>query len=226
MKLSSAIGLVEMPFSLVPGTIYVLILYFLAGFPASKFGFFYFNFFIFMWSAISLGQTVATFSPNPMVAYMLNPVLNSLQSALAGFVIPEPSIPVYFKWLYWIDPYRYLLEAISTNTIENFSYYCTPSEYRYFTKPASWPSCEVNSNNQSTPYVSAPVGLCSAVTVNGHTYDKCCRYCPITRGSQVLSEFGLQYWRRWDDLGALVGFWWIFRFATLFGLQFVRWVQR
>jgi ATP-binding cassette subfamily G (WHITE) protein 2 (SNQ2) len=221
-----AIGLVEMPFSLVPGTIYVLILYFLAGFPASKFGFFYFNFFIFMWSAISLGQTVATFSPNPMVAYMLNPVLNSLQSALAGFVIPEPSIPVYFKWLYWIDPYRYLLEAISTNTIENFSYYCTPSEYRYFTKPASWPSCEVNSNNQSTPYVSAPVGLCSAVTVNGHTYDKCCRYCPITRGSQVLSEFGLQYWRRWDDLGALVGFWWIFRFATLFGLQFVRWVQR
>jgi len=70
MKLSSAIGLVEMPFSLVPGTIYVLILYFLAGFPASKFGFFYFNFFIFMWSAISLGQTVATFSPNPMVAYV------------------------------------------------------------------------------------------------------------------------------------------------------------
>lgn len=59
-----------MPFSLVPGTIYVLILYFLSGFPASKFGFFYFNFFIFMWSAISLGQTVATFSPNPMVAYV------------------------------------------------------------------------------------------------------------------------------------------------------------
>ncbi|GJQ11298.1 hypothetical protein GpartN1_g3089.t1 [Galdieria partita] len=221
-----AIGLVEMPFSLVPGTVYVLILYFLAGFPASKFGFFYFNFFIFMWSAISLGQTVATFSPNPMVAYMLNPVLNSLQSALAGFVIPEPSIPVYFKWLYWIDPYRYLLEAISTNTIHNFSYYCTSSEYRYFSKPPSWPSCEVNSNNQSTPYVNAPVGLCSAVNVNNHIYDSCCRYCPITSGSQVLSEFGLQYWRRWDDLGALVGFWWVFRLATLFGLQFIRWVQR
>ena len=61
--------------------------------------------------AMAIASSVATAE----VANTLVGVGSTIFSLFAGFIIPKDSIPVWWKWLHYIDFYKYPLEALSIN---------------------------------------------------------------------------------------------------------------
>jgi ATP-binding cassette subfamily G (WHITE) protein 2 (SNQ2) len=47
----------------------------------------------------------------------------------AGFVIPPPSIPNWWIWVYYLNPFHYSLEACMINELVGTTYHCAPSEF-------------------------------------------------------------------------------------------------
>lgn len=51
------------------------------------------------------------------VAILISSILNLYQMAYAGFFLSLSSIPPVLRWLQWLDPLRYSLEALAVNEV-------------------------------------------------------------------------------------------------------------
>eukprot|EP01087_Luapelamoeba_hula_P008964 TRINITY_DN2282_c0_g1_i1.p1 TRINITY_DN2282_c0_g1~~TRINITY_DN2282_c0_g1_i1.p1 ORF type:complete len:1497 (-),score=261.71 TRINITY_DN2282_c0_g1_i1:27-4118(-) len=133
----------ELPYSLVTSVLFVIPLYFIAGlqYEASKFFIFYGIFILFNLTSLSITQMVAVVSPNIVAANALISVVLSLCGLFAGFLITRTSIPPYWIWAYYINPFTYALEAVVVNEMTGLDLHCSRSE-----------QVPVNTGNGTKPY--------------------------------------------------------------------------
>jgi len=66
--------------------------------------------------------------PDPQLALIVIGSSNPIFSMFAGYMIARPSIPPYWIWVYWLNPFRYVLEAIVVTQMKDVPFYCLEDE--------------------------------------------------------------------------------------------------
>jgi len=120
----------ELPWILLNCTVFMILHYFLGGleYDAARFFKHYFILFLTFSFAFSFGFFLSVMVPNASLAQVLISSLNPLFSMFAGFTIVRGQIPDYWIWIHWMDPYRWMLEALIVDQFEGVPYHCGNGE--------------------------------------------------------------------------------------------------
>ncbi|KAK4533419.1 hypothetical protein CCYA_CCYA17G4301 [Cyanidiococcus yangmingshanensis] len=222
-----AIGVAEIPYTIVGSVIFTLLVFFMVGYPAQQYGYFLLMNILFSLFTTSLGQLLAALLSSQVVGVMITGMLIPLMNVFSGFLQPYPDIPHWLWWACYADPYRWALEGVVVACVDNVAFHCDPGEYGYFPLPPSFHgSC---SNNGTLDYFNEPSkSVCEAagVTPSGVPGVECCGYCPVTNGRQIIEQFGLHANWKWIDIGAVAGFYALFRIANTLALLYIRHLNR
>ena len=85
---------------------------------------------------LTTAQFIAAYAPNPPFAALAIPVTIAVLVTFSGVLIPYDQLTVFWRyWLYYIDPFNYLLGALMTFTIWDAKVTCSPEEYGHFDPP-------------------------------------------------------------------------------------------
>ncbi|KAI9340884.1 ABC-2 type transporter-domain-containing protein [Obelidium mucronatum] len=206
---SLAITTAEIPFAIAASTAFFLLFYWTVGLNATtdNVGYFYALLTAFTLWSVSFGQMLASAIPNYGVAAAIIPILTSILSLFCGVTISYNDMPQFYKtWLYWIDPYHYLIEGFMVNDLGGLALNCDETSFVPVAIPAN-----VTCGKYFQPYltiVGAPGTLVDA-SAKGN-----CLYCPIQKGDDIFHHLGWSYTNRWKNFGYLMAFWLFNRVMT------------
>lgn len=112
---AAAFALVELPWVGFTCLAVVPILYFMVGLvpTASAFFFFVFVTFTFAYMLLSLGHAIAALVPDAETAISLLSGIIPVFFLFGGLLIAASDIPVWFTWMYRLDPLSYAITAVA-----------------------------------------------------------------------------------------------------------------
>ncbi|KAK6068393.1 multidrug resistance protein CDR1 [Seiridium cupressi] len=192
----SAQLIAEMPVLILCGTIYFVCWYFTCGFPvtASKSGQVYLEMLFYEFLYTSIGQAIAAYSPTAYFAALLNPILIGCGLILfSGVVVPYDQIQAFWRyWLYYIDPFTYLIGALLTPVAWDAKVVCEASELTYIPLP---------SNSTCGEYMSDFLSQTAGYVVDSASTTSCA-YCPYITGADYLKTMNINAsYYGWRDVG-------------------------
>ncbi|KAI3521518.1 hypothetical protein L1887_10988 [Cichorium endivia] len=125
---------VEIPYVFLQTTYYTLIVYAMVSFEwtaAKFFWLFFINFFSFLYFTY-YGMMTVSITPNDQIAAIFAAGFYLLFNIFSGFYIPQPKIPGWWVWYYWICPMAWTV------------YGCIVSQYHDETNTIVVPGMETN----------------------------------------------------------------------------------
>ncbi|XP_055960604.1 pleiotropic drug resistance protein 1-like [Mercurialis annua] len=108
---------IEIPYVFVQAIFYGVIAYAMMGFEWSANKFFwymFFTYFTFLFFTF-YGMMVMALSPNQHVAAIISAAIYGMWNLFSGFIIPQPRMPVWWRWFYWICPVAWSLNGLVTS---------------------------------------------------------------------------------------------------------------
>ncbi|GAA6060477.1 hypothetical protein JCM10212_007108 [Sporobolomyces blumeae] len=116
---SSRIFFDIVPLRLIPTILLGVIVYWMVGLAHTADNFFKFLLILLLYSiAMTLFNfLLAALVADVGIAILISSVINLFQMAFAGFFINLSRIPPVLRWLQWISPLKYALEALSVNEV-------------------------------------------------------------------------------------------------------------
>ncbi|KAL9110908.1 MAG: hypothetical protein Q9227_004523 [Pyrenula ochraceoflavens] len=194
--------LVEIPYSIFAGSIYFVCWWFgCVGqhLPSFASGYTYLLLLLFELYYVSFGQAIASFSPNELLASLLVPIFFLFVVSFCGVVVPYAGLPHFWQsWMYYLTPFRYLIEGFVGVATHNVEVRCSDSEFARFTPPPGQ-SCQ----NYSAAFIQQAGGYVQTAA-NGM-----CEFCQYRSGDEFARSFNVSYSHKWRDFGifaAFVGF--------------------
>ncbi|GAA6026255.1 hypothetical protein JCM10207_007194, partial [Rhodosporidiobolus poonsookiae] len=145
----------EMPYSILCSVVFFLLLYYPMGFSmeSNRSGYAYAFILLTELFAVTMGQAVAALAPTIYAAAMTNPFLLVVFSLFCGVTVPPPNLPHFFRvWLYYVDPFTWLISGLVMNELEGLDIRCLDREYRTI-QPPSGQTC----NDWMGPYIRRAV---------------------------------------------------------------------
>ncbi|KAJ0079524.1 hypothetical protein Patl1_23908 [Pistacia atlantica] len=108
---------VEIPYIFFEAFVFVLITYPMMGFYWSMYKIFWNFYAVFMTMLYFnyLGMLLVALTPNELVASILSSVFYTLFSLFSGYLMPQPRIPKWWIWLYYLTPNSWTLNALITS---------------------------------------------------------------------------------------------------------------
>lgn len=155
---------------------------------------------------VSFGQMIASFSPNPLLASLLVPVFFTFVVAFCGVLVPFAGLPTFWHFMYYLSPFRYLVEALLGPVLHNQTVTCTANEFARFNAP-SGQSCAA--------YAGAYLQQAGGYLDNPGAIGEVCRYCRYRVGDDFNATFNIFYSLRWRDFGIFCGYI-IFNYIVIF----------
>ncbi|KAJ3083470.1 hypothetical protein HDU99_009405 [Rhizoclosmatium hyalinum] len=207
-----AITTAEIPFAIVASTAFFLLFYWTVGLNATtdNTGYFYAILTAFTLWSVSFGQLIAAAVPNYGVAAAILPILTSILSLFCGVTISYDEMPGFYKnWLYWIDPYHYLIEGMMVNDLGGLSIHCDEKSFVNVPIPAN-----TTCGKYFAPYLHVAPGKLVDPNAVGM-----CTYCPMQTGDDIFHSLGWSYENRWRNFGFLIAFWIFNRVLTAIFIQ-------
>ncbi|THY36246.1 ABC drug exporter AtrF [Aureobasidium pullulans] len=198
---------VEIPYSLVAGTIYWCAWYFPPGFPrgtyrAASVWLFIMSFELFY---IGFGQAIASFAANELLASLLVPMFFLFVVSFCGVVVPYVALPTFWKaWMYWLSPFKYLLEGLLALVTHGLPLECDSQELASFPAPPGQ-TCDAYAG----PYAQQSGGYV-ITQANG-----LCGFCQYRDGDAFAASFNVYWTYVWRDYGIFWAYI-IFNFAVVF----------
>ncbi|KAI9168002.1 ABC multidrug [Paramyrothecium foliicola] len=187
----------EIPVLIICATIYFCCWYFTAGFPvkASISGQVYLQMILYEFLYTSIGQAIAAYSPNEYFAALANPVfIGAGLINFCGVVVPYSQIQAFWRyWIYYLDPFTYLIGGLLEPVTWDVKVQCTPEELAQIPLPGNSTTCgeymaEFLMNNNG--YVSDPAATDS------------CSYCAYSTGADYLRDMNInERYYGWRDVG-------------------------
>ncbi|KAI9737755.1 MAG: hypothetical protein M1834_009123 [Cirrosporium novae-zelandiae] len=184
----------ELPYLLLCGTVYFCCWYFTCGFPvkSSTSGQIYITMLFYEFLYTAIGQAIAAVSPNEFFASLLNPVvMGAFLINFAGIFVPYESLSAFWKyWMYYLDPFNYLVGGLLTQLLYDAEVTCAADEFITITPPANQTCAEYMSS-----YLKTGTGY---VVADNNT----CQYCQYSSGAEYAQ--GFNYNSRsygWRDTG-------------------------
>ncbi|KFH67291.1 hypothetical protein MVEG_06026 [Podila verticillata NRRL 6337] len=187
---------VELPFIIFAVTVFFLILYWTVGFTTDSIGtlYSYMMLIIFTVFAITLGQGIAAWTPSTQIAALLNPFIISTLNLFCGVVVPYASLPKFWRsWMYWLDPYHYLVEGLVTTQLYNVKVICAPLEFNIIQPPAGQTCMQFMG-----PFLSRASGY-----INNPNDVSDCQYCQYSTGQEFYRNLNMNIAHRWRNLGIM-----------------------
>lgn len=190
----------EFPYLVVCAVLYFVCWYFTVGFShnANHAGAVFFEMLLYEFFYTGLGQFVAAYAPNAVFAALVNPVLLGIMVAFCGVLVPYAQITTFWRyWIYWLNPFNYLMGSILVFTIFDAEVHCATDEFARFDPP---------SGQTCGDYLASYLEESFANLVNP-TATSACHVCSYTRGSDYLKTINLNdYYYGWRDIGITVIF--------------------
>ncbi|KAK3846546.1 MAG: ABC-2 type transporter-domain-containing protein [Linnemannia gamsii] len=191
-----SIILIELPFLIFIATWFFCILYWTVGFTTDPIStlYTYIMLLIFVIFAITLGQMIAAWTPSVQIAALLNPFIISALNLFCGVVMPYASMPKFWRsWLYWLDPYHYIVEGLVTTQLHGLEVRCHPTEYSIFQPPSGQTCIE---------YARAFI---ERATTTGYIANENatadCQYCQYSMGQDFYRNLNMDNAHRWRNIG-------------------------
>ncbi|KAG0022990.1 hypothetical protein BGZ80_010678 [Entomortierella chlamydospora] len=207
--------IVEIPFIIFTGTIFFLILYWCVGFSGSSEATIYTYLMVVLFTifAVTLGQMIASWTPNVQIAALLNPFIISILNLFCGVVMPYFQMPGFWRsWMYWLDPYHYIVEGIVVTQLNNVAVICSSTELSIFHAPPGQ-TC----NEYAGAFIATDTGYLNNPDATGN-----CEYCPYTLGQQYFEPLNMFYVHRWRNLGIFSAYILFNIFITILGVRFFK----
>ncbi|KAM0456707.1 hypothetical protein ACHAPV_004973 [Trichoderma viride] len=215
---SFVIGLIvsEFPYLCVCAVLYFACWYYCARLNdnSNRSGATFFIMLIYEFIYTGIGQFVAAYAPNPTFAALVNPLIISILTLFCGIFVPYRQLNVFWKyWLYWLNPFNYVVSGMLTFTIWGTGVHCKEEEFAVFDP----------SNGTCADYLReyiAGSGWRSNLTNPDATSG--CRVCEYRSGSDFLTTLNINhYYYGWRDAGITVIFA-ISGYALVFGMMKLR----
>lgn len=189
--------LVEIPYSIIAGTIYFNCWYWGVGFPRDSLsaGYIWLMTMAFELYYVSLGQAIASFSPNEILASLLVPMFFIFIVLFCGVIVPYQALPSFWRsWMYPLSPFRYLLEGFVGVVMHNVPVNCADNELARF-QPPDGQSCQAYTQS----FIQQMGG---SISENNGT----CSYCQYLNGDEYAKSLNVDYGFKWRDLGILISY--------------------
>ncbi|TEA11023.1 Protein SNQ2 [Colletotrichum sidae] len=193
----------EFPYLIACAFFYFVCWYFTAGLPSGA------------WSAGSLfvviilyeclytgvGQAIAAYTPNAVFASLVNPIIIVTLVSFCGVMVPYSQMQEFWRyWMYYIDPYNYMMGAFLVFTTWDKSVRCREGELSLFDPPANQ-TCGEYLGPFRSGGVGAGSNLLNPDALSG------CRVCQYTSGSDFLRTLELKEASYgWRNTGIVFGF--------------------
>ncbi|CEJ61673.1 Putative Localization: integral membrane protein [Penicillium brasilianum] len=186
----------EIPYLIICATLYFACFYFTAGFPikASISGHFYLQMIFYEFLYTSIGQAIAAYAPNEYFAAVMNPVLiGAGLVSFCGVVVPYSQLQAFWRyWLYYLDPFTYLVGGLLGEVLWDVKVQCQPSEFVTFSAPSGQTCGEYMAD-----FLSAQTGY----LLDGNSTGTC-SFCQYSTGADYAKTFNLQEkYYSWRDSG-------------------------
>ena len=192
----------EIPYLCICAVLYFLPWYYTVGFPAtaSKAGAVLFVMICYEFIYTGIGQFVAAYAPNAMSASLVNPLVISTLVSFCGVLVPYQQITSFWRyWLYYLNPFNYLMGSLLVFTTFDVQVKCTENELSIF-DPPSGRTC----GEYLTSYMQ---GMGSRTNLLNPSASAGCRVCQYTVGSDYLNTLNLgEYYYGWRDAGIVALF--------------------
>ncbi|KAF9180757.1 hypothetical protein BGZ51_009356 [Haplosporangium sp. Z 767] len=214
-----SIMVIEVPYVILSASIFFVVFYWTVGFVSdSTLTFFtWLMITVFCLFAITLGQLIAALTPSTTVAALLNPFIFSSLNLFCGVMISKDLMPKFWSsWMYWLDPYHYIIEAITTVQLHNVPVYCADDEFSIFNAPPGQ-TC----GQYAAEFLSKAAGY-----VNNLNATENCQYCQYTYGQDFYEGLSMDFAHRWRNFGILCIYLCFNVIMVLVAIRFVRWDRR
>lgn len=142
----------------------------------------------------SIGQAIAAYAPNEYFAAVMNPVLiGAGLISFCGVVVPYSLMQPFWRyWIYYLDPFNYLVGGLLGEVIWDVKVKCTPSEFVQFTAP---------SGQTCGQYMADFLATQAGYLADGNSTGTC-SFCPYSEGSDYAKTFNLrEKYYSWRDVG-------------------------
>ncbi|KAE9980928.1 hypothetical protein EG328_011946 [Venturia inaequalis] len=192
----------EIPYLCICAVLYFVCYYYTCGFTSdsNKAGAVFFVMLIYELIYTGMGQFVAAYAPNATFAALVNPLIIGTLVSFCGVLVPYAQIQAFWRyWMYYINPYNYLMGSLLVFVDFDVPIVCKESEFAIF-DPPSGQTC----GQYLTAWTGGP-GSRTNLTNPGAT--SACHVCQYQRGSDYLYTVNLNdYFYGWRDAAICVIF--------------------
>lgn len=192
----------EIPYLCICAVFYFVCWYYTVGFPSSsdKAGATFFVMLMYEFVYTSIGQFVAAYAPNAVFASLVNPIILGTLVSFCGVLVPYAQIQPFWRyWMYYLNPFNYLMGSLLTFTTFDAPVVCQLQEFAIF-DPPNGTSCG--------EYLAAyQRGLGARTNLTNPDATQGCRVCEYSRGSDYLAALNLEdYYYGWRDAALVAMF--------------------
>ncbi|KAK4548375.1 hypothetical protein LTR36_010246 [Oleoguttula mirabilis] len=186
----------ELPYLVVCAVLYFVCWYYTVGFPtdSARAGgvFFVMLFYEFVYTGI--GQAIAAYAPNAVFASLVNPLCIGILVSFCGVLVPYAQLSVFWRyWLYWLNPFNYLMGSLLTFTSYGVEVNCGEDEFAIFDTPTAGQTCR----NYLADYMQGMGARSNLVNPDATSG---CKVCQYRNGSDYLYAINLEdYYYGWRD---------------------------
>ena len=139
-----------------------------------------------------IGQFIAAYAPNAVFAALVNSLILGILISFCGVLVPYSQIQEFWRyWIYYLNPFDYLMGALLIFTDFDAPIHCSESEFAVFDPPSG--TC----GEYLASYMQ---GLGARTNLTNPEATKGCRVCQYTRGSDYLRTVNLNdYYYGWRN---------------------------
>lgn len=216
---AATILLVEIPYVIMSGTVFFLVFYWTVGFGTDSILTLYtwIMLVVFCLFAITLGQAIAALTPSTQVAALLNPFIFSALNLFCGVMMPKDAMPKFWSsWMYWLDPYHYVIEGLVAAQLYNVPVSCKSDEYSIFNPPAGQTCGEYASK-----FMETATGYISNLNATSG-----CQYCTYEKGQDFYQGLSMDYDNRWRNVGIMFIYLAFNVVMVVVGIRYLKWNRR
>lgn len=128
-------------------------------------------------------QAIAACSPNAYFSALANPIIiGAILINFSGVVVPYSQIKAFWRyWLYYLNPFTYLMQGLLQPVVWDLEIECKPSELTDVPLPPSTSCGEYMAEflGDNSGYVVDPEATAS------------CEYCPYKTGADYLRTINI-----------------------------------
>ncbi|KAF9365572.1 hypothetical protein BGX34_009398 [Mortierella sp. NVP85] len=216
---AASIIAIEIPYVIFVGTVFFVVFYWTVGFVSDSVLTFYtwLMLIVFCMFAVSLGQLIAALTPSTTVAALLNPFIFSALNLFCGVMIPKLAMPKFWSsWMYWLDPYRYIIEGLVTAQLHDVPVSCKSDEFSVFNTPAG----------QTCGQYAAEFLKHATGSLNNPNDTSNCQYCEYSLGQDFYNGLSMDFDNRWRNLGILCVYLAFNLIMVPIVIRYIRWDRR
>ncbi|PLB36892.1 putative ABC multidrug transporter [Aspergillus candidus] len=207
----------EIPYLCLCAVLYFACWYYTVGFPTDSdaAGAVFFVMLMYEFVYTGIGQFVSAYAPNAIFASLINPLIIGTLASFCGVLVPYEQIQAFWRyWIYWMNPFNYLMGSILTFTIYNVDVHCDESEFALFNPPNGTTCGEYLSDFMH--------GMGANMNLVDPSATSDCRVCQYSSGSDYLATINLKdYYYGWRD-AAVVAIFAISSYALVYVLMKLR----